>query len=93
MFGEKQNFIRETYQIEHVFVYGSFAKNTARIDSDIDLLILFKEDISYPEKKRCKEELVRYLTKEFNRYVDIQEIFESLSKEMMIEATNVKKIL
>ena len=90
---EKQNFIRETYQIEHVFVYGSFAKNTARIDSDIDLLILFKEDISYPEKKRCKEELVRYLTKEFNRYVDIQEIFESLSKEMMIEATNVKKIL
>lgn len=93
LFGEKQNFIRETYQIEHVFVYGSFAKNTARIDSDIDLLILFKEDISYPEKKRCKEELVRYLTKEFNRYVDIQEIFESLSKEMMIEATNVKKIL
>ncbi len=93
LFGEKQNFIRETYQIEHVFVYGSFAKNTARIDSDIDLLILFKEDISYPEKKRCKEELVRYLTKEFNRYVDIQEIFESLSKEMMIEAANVKKIL
>lgn len=93
LFGEKQNFIRETYQIEHVFVYGSFAKNTARIDSDIDLLILFKEDISYPEKKHCKEELVRYLTKEFNRYVDIQEIFESLSKEMMIEATNVKKIL
>lgn len=93
LFGEKQNFIRETYQIEHVFVYGSFAENTARIDSDIDLLILFKEDISYPEKKRCKEELVRYLTKEFNRYVDIQEIFESLSKEMMIEATNVKKIL
>lgn len=93
LFGEKQNFIRETYQIEHVFVYGSFAKNTARIDSDIDLLILFKEDISYSEKKRCKEELVRYLTKEFNRYVDIQEIFESLSKEMMIEATNVKKIL
>lgn len=57
MFGEKQNFIRETYQIEHVFVYGSFAKNTARIDSDIDLLILFKEDISYPEKSAVKKNL------------------------------------
>lgn len=93
LFKEKQELIQEKYKIEHAFLYGSFAKNTARIDSDIDLLVIFKEDITYQEKMQYKEELVKYLTKEFSRYVDIQEIFECISKELILEATKTKKLL
>ncbi len=93
LFKEKQELIQETYQVEHAFVYGSFAKDTARIDSDIDLLVIFKDDISYQEKIQYKNELIKYLTKEFCRYVDIQEIFECISKEIILEATKIKKLI
>lgn len=93
LFKEKQELIQETYKVQHAFLYGSFAKDTARIDSDIDLLVMFKDDISYQEKMQYKEELVKYLTKEFCRYVDVQEIFECISKELILEATKSKKIL
>lgn len=93
LFKEKQELIQEMYKVEGVFLYGSFARDTARIDSDIDLLVMFKEDISYQQKMQYKEELVKYLTKEFCRYVDIQEIFECIPKEIILEATKTKKLL
>lgn len=92
-FKEKKEYLQEKYKVENAFLYGSFAKNTERIDSDIDLFIIFKEDISYQEKIQYKEELVKYLTKEFCRYVDIQEIFECIPKEIILEATKIKKII
>ncbi|MCM1131735.1 MAG: nucleotidyltransferase domain-containing protein [Roseburia sp.] len=92
-FLKNREYIQETYKIEHIFLYGSFAKNTARKDSDIDLLVVFKEDMNYEDKMNYKDELVKYLTKEFCRYVDIQEIFECIPKEIILEATKTKKLL
>ena len=34
--------IRNKYQIENIFLFGSFAKGTNHKDSDIDLAIVFK---------------------------------------------------
>lgn len=92
-FLENREYIQEAYKVEHIFLYGSFAKGTARIDSDIDLFVIFKEDISSQEKMQYKEELEKYLTKEFCRYVDIQEIFECIPKELILEASKTKKLL
>lgn len=92
-FKEHKESIQKAYKVEHIFLYGSFVKNTARLDSDIDLFVLFKEDISYQEKMQYKEELVKYLTSEFCRYVDVQEIFECIPKELILEATRTKKLL
>ncbi len=89
---QNQYEIQEKYKIDHIFIYGSFSKNTARIDSDIDLLVIFKEDMNYTEKTHCREELTKYLTNEFCRYVDIQEIFECIQREVVLEATKIKKI-
>lgn len=93
VFRKKRELLQERYKIEHIFLYGSFAKDTARLDSDLDLFVIFKEDISYQEKMQYKEGLVNYLTSEFCRYVDIQEIFECIPKEIILEATRTKKLL
>ncbi len=85
--------LKEDFYLEHIFLYGSFAKNSERLDSDIDFLVIFKEDISYKEKKAKKEAVIEFLTKAFQRFVDIQEIFTVLSKEIVLEASHTKKLL
>jgi uncharacterized protein len=36
-------FLRERYQVETLGVFGSFVRNAQREDSDVDLLVTFRE--------------------------------------------------
>lgn len=49
---EDEEFIKKNYSIKHLSVFGSFAKQINRIDSDIDLLVSFSLDLTSNEKKR-----------------------------------------
>lgn len=69
--------------ITSLSIYGSFAKGTQRIDSDIDLLVNIVEDLSFEERKVNIETIKIYLFSKFNRYVDIQEVSEFVVEFMI----------
>lgn len=82
----EKDVLTNNYGIQHAYVYGSFTKGTARIDSDIDILFFFSCNLTYHEKNEIIELLSEHYFKAFNRYVDIQEsgayINNSLIKEI-----------
>ena len=53
---DKEKFI-EKYHIKNIYLFGSFAKEIERLDSDIDLLVRFNEGNSYERKKEIMEYL------------------------------------
>ena len=42
---DNQKYLAEKYQISYLAVFGSVARDEARIDSDVDLLVKFNEPI------------------------------------------------
>jgi predicted nucleotidyltransferase len=60
------------YPIEMVFLYGSYVAEHTRADSDIDLAILFSDEIENCEKIfSLLAEITYKLTKELNQEVNI----------------------
>lgn len=79
---ENKEEILSKYKIESIYLYGSFIKNSQRIDSDIDIAGVFIDGLSYKEKVRLSESFKEYITKQFNRYTDFMEYcYEILKAE------------
>lgn len=79
---ENKEEILSKYKIESIYLYGSFIKNSQRIDSDIDIAGVFSDGLSYKEKVRLSESFKEYITKQFNRYTDFMEYcYEILKTE------------
>lgn len=77
-----KEFLEKEFGVTKIALFGSFARNEARDDSDIDLLIEAKE--------KCFENrfyLREYLEKEFKRKVDVG-YFDSVRFLIM---ENIKK--
>lgn len=80
------------YHIKSIALYGSFLHNQERLDSDIDLLVEFNDDISYKTKETKKKELEDYLYYKFGRYIDILELNNSISDRLIEIIKNAKII-
>ena len=79
---DKKEEILSKYKIESNYLYGSFVKNSQRIDSDIDIAGVFIDGLSYKEKVRLSKSFKEYITKQFNRYTDFMEYcYEILKTE------------
>ena len=76
--------IAKLYKTRSVILFGSFAKKTQSLDSDIDLGAVFEEDISYEEKEQCAEGLKKFLFVLFNRFVDVQEINGYIEEKLLV---------
>ena len=76
--------IGKLYKTRSVILFGSFAKKTPSYDSDIDLGVVFEEDISYEEKEQYAEGLKEYLFVLFNRFVDVQEINGYIEEKLLV---------
>lgn len=46
-FSEQKGYLRETYGVEKIGIFGSFARNEATKESDLDVVVTLKEPISY----------------------------------------------
>lgn len=79
-----QSHISPLFKVRSVVVFGSYAKKTQTFDSDIDLGVVFEEDISYEEKAECAEGLKEYLFSLFKRFVDIQEINGYIEEKLLV---------
>lgn len=71
------------YRINSFFIFGSFAKLTNRIDSDIDLAVTFFDDICYESKAIAINEITSYLENIFKRFVDIVELPNAIEEKMI----------
>ncbi|OQC10540.1 MAG: Nucleotidyltransferase domain protein [Tenericutes bacterium ADurb.Bin087] len=90
---QAKKFIQAECQIKEVYLYGSFARKIERLESDIDLAVIFEEDMSFKEKEEIHKALKEYLFDKFKRFVDVLEIFESSEKHMTkILGTYIKLI-
>ena len=92
MFNKDKELIKSKYQIKHLSVFGSFSKDTNRIDSDIDLLVSYSLDMTDAEKEEASKEFKNYYFEIFNRFIDLNEISETLNDDFIKETTNVRKI-
>ena len=62
-----KNQLRERYGVTRIGLFGSYARNEAKIDSDIDLAV----EIQSPNKYRSFFGFKRHLEKSFNHKVDL----------------------
>lgn len=72
--------IKERFLINHLYLYGSFIKNTYRIDSDIDIAGEFTINLPYVEKNKLVVNFKNYILENFKRYGDFMEFNEELLK-------------
>lgn len=91
-FLKDKELLQTRYGVKSVRIFGSFSKEMQRLDSDIDLLIQFSQDLSYEQKNQLKTDLSNRYFDIFNRYIDITEISEYVNDWIVKEITIYKKI-
>ena len=59
---EKSNYIKETFYVKEIGIFGSFVKGKQKAKSDIDILVTFekghKDFFNYMRLKYCLEDLL-----------------------------------
>lgn len=60
-----------TYKIENLYLFGSFAKGNNTEKSDLDFVVIFKELLINKEKNDMIKKVKEYLKNEFNCDVDL----------------------
>ena len=91
-FLKDRDMLKEKYGILGMSIYGSFAKGKQRLDSDIDLMVILSDDLSYEEKLKNIEAFSAHYLLIFNRFIDVLEISEFVNDWIIQEITNYKKI-
>lgn len=89
---QDKSLLQQLYGVKSVSIFGSFAKNMQRIDSDIDLIIVFTQDISFEKKMQNTEILANHYFTVFNRFIDFTEVSEFVGDWIIKEISNYKKI-
>lgn len=80
-FIKNKGMINEKYKITELYLYGSFVKGNFRIDSDIDVAVVFQSNMSYKEKEEKSMALKEYIKETFKRYGDVMEYNTSILKD------------
>ena len=75
---DNKDLIKEKGRIEHIYLFGSYAFGKIRYDSDIDLLVITKDDLSYCEKEEGIFFIKKLIEERFKRIVDIHETTKEL---------------
>lgn len=84
--------ILEAYGIRHLFIFGSYAKNAERVDSDVDLLVIMNQDLTNKEKEDNLMVLSDMFYKKTKHFVDFMEISDYLNDTIIKELNDVNKL-
>lgn len=91
-FKKDKKILNLQYGIKHLYLFGSFAKGLERIDSDIDLIVVFHQDLLLDEKEQILKKLSENYYFIFHRFIDFIEISTHVSEEIVKEITTYKII-
>lgn len=80
------------FGVKHLYIFGSFAQGTERLDSDIDLLAEFSLDITKESKQKIKDTLKQLYFEKFKRFIDLIEVGPYLSENLLKEINNCTKV-
>lgn len=80
------------FGVKHLYIFGSFAQGTERLDSDIDMLAEFSLDITKESKQKFKETIKQLYFDKFKRFIDLIEIGPYLSENLLKEINNCTKV-
>ncbi len=56
----QKGYLRKTYGVEKIGIFGSFARNDATKESDLDVVVTLKEPISYFKFFNLEKDLVSF---------------------------------
>ena len=80
------------FGIKHLYIFGSFAQGTERLDSDIDILAEFSLDIIKERKQKFKETIKHLYFDKFKRFIDLIEVGPYFSENLLKEINNCTKV-
>ncbi len=89
---KNKTILKNKFSITNLYIFGSFAKEIDRIDSDLDLLIRFKSNLSKEEKLHIINELSNIYFLKFHRFIDFKEIGKYLLDNHIKELHKIIKI-
>ena len=92
IFNDDKELLIEKYGIKHMYLYGSFALNKERFDSDIDLFVNFNLDMTREQKLESIELLSNIYFRKLNRFIDFHELPEFLYDSIINESNKIKFI-
>lgn len=86
---EKQNEIRLRFGVLKLFLYGSFSKEKRVNISDLDLLIIYEENLLNFERKKNNEELKKYLKDKLSINIDLIDFTHAMKNLDKKEMENI----
>lgn len=89
----KREELTTKFKIDRIYLYGSYAKDKITEFSDIDLLVVFKNDVNVFEKTLIRKNVKEYLTSLFNINVDIIDFNIALTTLDIKEMDNLITII
>lgn len=89
---ESKNYLQKECRIVRFYIYGSYAKNLQRFESDLDVAVIFKEDMSYQQKEEVRSRMRDYLFTKLARFIDISEIFNENSENLEMQIGKYIKV-
>lgn len=92
IFKADEEMIKSNFGITHLSIFGSFAKQLNRIDSDVDLIISFNFDLTSKDKHELAEQFKRYYVNKLKRFIDICEISQYLDDLFIQEKSCAKRV-
>lgn len=84
-----RNEIKNTFNVEKLFLFGSIANGDVLPTSDIDFIVIFDETLINEEQQRCYFELFEFLTEKFKRPIDILNYQNALKNFDMSDMENM----
>ncbi len=71
--------LHNTYNIDKLYLFGSFAKGNNTEKSDLDFVVIFNETLIKKEKNDMIKMVKQYLSKEYNCDVDLLDFSYALN--------------
>lgn len=84
---ENKEFLKVNFHITKIGLFGSFAKDEEKEQSDIDIIIEFEENT--PDISEIKQQLRKYIRENLKRDIDIcrEKYLKPYAKEVILKDT------
>lgn len=91
-FQENKNLLLCQFPIKRLYLFGSYASETANSDSDIDLLVIFDDYVTSVQEISFRKEMINFISRKLNIDVDVIS-FHYATRQMELMSLNQIKII